>query len=83
MANGSANRRAADAAMAARMKKNPNRYPDSARRPWLGNGAEYRKMPVETKRSEGSKFDFGFLGGVLCARLGLGSFGIPSELVLR
>ena len=77
-----ADRRAADAAMAARMKAHPSAFPDSAARPWQGNGAAYRKMAVGGLRATSkSHHDFGLLGGLMCARLGMGSYGIPKELL--
>lgn len=74
-------RRAKDAATAAMMKAHPGRYPDSAVRPWAGNGVEYRRMQVGVPARSDPRNDWGLLGGVLCARLGMGSYGIPAELL--
>lgn len=76
-----ADRRAKDAAMAAMMAKNPGQFPDSAVRPWRGEGAGLRSMQVGVARLTGKKYDFGMLGGLLCARLGMGNYGIPPELL--
>lgn len=72
--------KAKDAAMAAYMKQHPASFPDSVRRPWRGEGADLRALSqtMGHVRNTTSKWDFGMLGGVLCARLGLGGQNIPS-----
>jgi len=79
----SANSRTHDKEMAAYMKQHPGRYPDSAVRPWSGNGASVREMArtMGAVPNNTAKWDFGMLGGVLAARLGLGSSNIPAELI--
>lgn len=69
-------------AMAAYMKAHPGQFPDSVRRPWQGNGADVRKLASTMGKAPPSgKNDIGMLGGIIVARLGLGSFGIPDELL--
>lgn len=73
-----ADRRAHDAAMAAYMKDRPGSFPDSIRRPHQGEGSGMRKLAMQMGRvpNVNSHFQRGMLGGVLCARLGLGDFGV-------
>lgn len=72
-----------DRAMASYMKAHPGQYPDSVMRPWNGEGASTRAMTktMGSVSNESSKWEAGMLGGVLAARLGLGDFGIPDELI--
>lgn len=73
-----AERRKRDVEMASYMKRFPNRFPDSAMRPWQGNGADLRKEANRMGRvlNNTSGFDIGMLGGYLCAKLGLGNYGV-------
>lgn len=74
--------KAKDAAMAAYMKKHPGSFPDSAMRPWGGEGASHRALASTMGKAPPSgKNDFGLLGGILAARLGYGSFGVPPDLI--
>lgn len=68
--------REANARMAARMKEEPNKYPDSARKPWRGAGVGDRDLAKKMGRVSNNTtgFDRGMLGGYLCAKLGLGSY---------
>jgi hypothetical protein len=82
----SVNSKERDRAMAAYMKQHPGRYPDSTMRPWGGEGAGHRALAktMGAVPNEGSKWQIGMLGGVLCARLGLGSSNIdPAYLVVN
>lgn len=79
----SANSRNHDKEMAAYMKQHPGRYPDSATRPWSGNGSDLREMArtMGAGPNNSSKWQSGMLGGVLAARLGLGSSNVPAEFL--
>lgn len=72
-------------AMASYMKEHPGRYPDSTVRPWGGEGAGARAMAktMGAVPNDSSKWQLGMLGGVLCARLGLGSSNIDAEYLQR
>jgi len=75
--------KAKDAAMAAYMKQHPSAFPDSVRRPWPGNGAGLRALAQQlggNVPNNSSKWHVGMLGGVLCARLGMGDANVPNEL---
>jgi len=66
--------------MAAMMKKNPGRYPDSVMKPHNGVGSGDRKaaasMGAAWKGRYSSTYERGMLGGVLAERLGYGPSGI-------
>lgn len=72
--------RAKSAAMAAMMKKNPGRYPDSVMRPHNGVGAGDRKAAAKLGNSwkgrYSSTWERGMLGGLLAEKLGYGSANI-------
>lgn len=80
-----AQQRERSAAMASEMKKHPNRYPDSVRRPHPGCGSHDRieagKLGTSWKGRSSSTWERGMLGGVLAARAGYGSANIPDELL--
>ena len=63
------------------MKAHPGRFPDSYMRPWPGNGAGIRQMAMTMGAVPNNTtiWDFGMLGGVLCARLGMGSANVADE----
>lgn len=79
----SAGSRTKDKEMASYMKQHPGRYPDSAMRPWNGEGAGYRALAktMGSVSNNSSKWHVGMLGGVIAARLGLGSANVPGELI--
>lgn len=66
-----------DAAMA--------RWLPPAPRSWNGCGAGTRRATARLgtgwRRELLARQDFGLLGGVLAARLGYGTYGVPKELV--
>lgn len=76
-----------DSMMARRMATpgGPNYKP--APRFWRGVGFETMKAARRTgiawKAETLARQDFGLLGGVLAARAGLGTFGVPAELLER
>jgi hypothetical protein len=72
-----------DASMAKYMKDHPGQFPDSILRPGRGEGAGIRKFvgSMSTHGYHTGTYDRGMLGGVLVARLGLGSANIPEELL--
>lgn len=69
--------------MAKYMKLHPGRYPDSSMRPWNGEGAGTRTLAktMGAVPNESSKWQLGMLGGVIAARLGLGSSNIDAEYI--
>lgn len=69
--------------MAAYMKAHPGSFPDSVRRPWNGVGSADRDLAMKMGRvpNGGSTWDKGMLGGIIAARLGFGSYGVPAELL--
>ncbi len=80
-----AGKKAKDQAMAAAMKAQPNRYPDSIRKPHDGCGADQRKlaMSISAAGHRTGKWGVGMFGGIIAARLGLGASNIPTEFLDR
>jgi hypothetical protein len=78
-----AEKRNKDAAMARYMHEHPGSFPDSIKRPGQGQGAADRKlaMTMGFVRNDGSKWQIAMLGGILAAKLGYSSNGIPDELL--
>jgi hypothetical protein len=72
-----------DKEMASYMKDHPGRYPDSFMRPWNGNGAFHRDLARQMGAvpNNSSKWFNSMRAGLALARLGLGSAGVPSELL--
>lgn len=75
--------KAKDAAMASYMKQHPGAFPDSAMRPWGGNGSDHRAMAnaMGAVPNHTTKWDSGMLAGILAARLGYGNANIPAEFL--
>lgn len=80
---GAAERKTKDVAMAAYMKAHPGSFPDSVRRPGLGEGVSHRALAAGMGRvtNNSSRWEVAMLGGVIAARLGLGSYGIDPEFI--
>lgn len=74
-----------DREMAKYMKLHPGRFPDSAVRPWQGDGAGIRAMARQMGAvpNDSSAWHNAMLAGVIFARLGLGSNGVPADLIDR
>lgn len=72
-----------DEEMAKYMKAHPSRFPDSVMRPWQGCGADdrARARSMGSIQNNTSRWQVAMMGGVLASRLGLGSYGIPSDFV--
>jgi hypothetical protein len=76
--------KAKDAAMAAYMKKHPGSFPDSIMRPGQGEGKSLRALAATMGKSPPTaKYDVGMVGGILAARLGYGTSGVPLEYLQR
>jgi hypothetical protein len=72
-----------DQAMAAYMKAHPGAFPDSVMRPHGGCGAADRGLASQMGHvtNNTSKWQHAMLAGVIFYRLGMGSGGIPAELL--
>lgn len=71
--------KAKDEARAAYMKKFPNRYPDSVMKS-AAVAARWAHVPV-TKNPGNSAWMRGMMGGILCARIGLGKANVSEDLI--
>lgn len=74
-----------DREMAKYMKAHPGRFPDSYMRPWQGEGAGMRAMARQMGAvpNDSAAWHHAMVSGVIFARLGLGSFGVPDDLLER
>lgn len=72
-----------DRAFASWMKDHPNQYPDSVRKPHDGCGSGERKLAMQMSAAghRTGTWERGMFGGIIAARLGLGSENVPPEFI--